>query len=250
MIVIKDEAAVKRMRTAGRVTAAVCAKVSQSIYPGVTTREIDEYAASLISEAGARSAFLGYRGYPGNICVSVNDEVVHGLPGARRVQVGDIVSLDVGVLVDGYMGDMATTVAVGVKDAGVLRLLAQTEQALQAGIRQACAGARLSDVSHAIEKVARGAGFSVVREFVGHGIGREMHEDPQIPNFGPPGRGPVLRPGMTLAIEPMLNMGRAGVDILEDGWTVVTCDHKYSAHFEHTIVIGTDGPEILTRLDD
>ncbi len=249
MIIVKDAGALAHMRAAGRATARVCGQVAQHIAPGMTTREIDQFAARLMADMGVKSAFLGYRGYPGTICVSVNEVVVHGLPGPRRIRSGDIVSIDVGVVVDGFVGDMATTVAVGVGDAEVLRLLATTKQALYAGIANACAGRRLGDVSHAVEKTAVEAGFSVVREFVGHGIGREMHEDPQIPNFGRPGQGPHLRSGMTLAIEPMVNMGAAAVEVLDDGWTVVTRDRRPSAHFEHTVAVGEGGAEILTKLD-
>jgi methionyl aminopeptidase len=195
---------------------------------------------------GAESAFLGYRGYPASICVSVNECVVHGIPGNRRIGIGDIVSLDVGIRFEGFIGDTATTVLVGVTDALVVQLVQSTEMALKAGIDAARAGGRLSDISHAVERVAVGRGFSVVRDFVGHGIGRKMHEDPQVPNFGAPGRGPRLKAGMTLAIEPMVNAGKPEVEVLSDGWTVVTKDRSYSAHFEHTIAITEDGAEILT----
>ena len=246
MIIVKNDAELEKMRQAGRITAQVCAALARSVSPGVTTAEIDCYAAELIGRFGGKSAFLGYRGYPGNVCVSVNEEVVHGLPGRRRIRLGDIVSLDVGVAVNGFIGDMATTIMVGVADPDVIRLVTVAEQALAAGIRKARAGNRLSDVSAAIEETAGGAGFSVVRDFVGHGIGRTMHEDPQIPNFGPPGRGPVLRPGMTLAIEPMLNLGSEEVEVLGDRWTVVTRDRRPSAHFEHTVAVGQDAAEVLT----
>jgi methionyl aminopeptidase len=184
------------------------------------------------------------------VCISVNEEVVHGLPGPRRICIGDIVSLDVGVVVDGFVGDMATTIMVGVADLDIIRLVTVARQALDAGIRQARAGNRISDVSAAIEAVADGAGFSVVRDFVGHGIGRAMHEDPQIPNFGPPGRGAVLRKGMTLAIEPMLNMGGSDVEVQADRWTVVTRDRRPSAHFEHTVAVGEDAAEVLTCAEE
>jgi methionyl aminopeptidase len=212
----------------------------------VTTKELDEFAAELISNLGAKSAFLGYRNYPGHICLSVGNEVVHGVPGKRQVQLGEIVSIDVGVLYDGFVGDTAVTTMVGVTDPGVVRLVTATERALHAGIRLAVAGGRLSDVSHAIERTVTESGFTVVRSFVGHGIGRSMHEDPQIPNFGPPGKGPRLKPGMTLAIEPMVNMGGSEVEVMDDGWTVLTVDRKPSAHFEHTVAIGEEGAEILT----
>jgi methionyl aminopeptidase len=247
MIRIKTAEELDRMRASNRIAALVRDRVAARVAPGVTTAELDAYAAELIAAAGAQSAFRGYRGYPGHICVSVNEEVVHGLPGPRRIQVGDIVALDIGVASGGFVGDTATTVMVGVSDPAVIRLVSATAQALDAAIAAARAGARLSDISHAVERTATAAGFSVVREFVGHGIGRQMHEEPQIPNFGPPGRGPRLRPGMTLAIEPMVNLGGPDVTVLTDGWTVVTRDRKPSAHFEHTVAIGEDGPEILTR---
>ncbi|MBN1268896.1 MAG: type I methionyl aminopeptidase [Kiritimatiellae bacterium] len=246
MIRIKTADELARMRVSGSMAARVRDAVAAAIKPGVTTKELDDYAEELIRGFDARSSFHGYRGYPGRICVSINDEVVHGIPGPRRIQIGDIVSLDVGVTYDGYVGDTATTVPVGVTDAAVLRLVRVTEEALGAAIEQAVAGRRLSDISHAVESVASGAGFSVVREFVGHGIGREMHEEPQIPNFGPPGRGPRLKPGMTLAIEPMVNMGAAEVDVMGDGWTVLTRDRRPSAHFEHTVAVGEGSAEILT----
>jgi methionyl aminopeptidase len=195
---------------------------------------------------GAKSAFLGYRGYPGAVCISIDSEVVHGIPGARRIEIGQIVSLDVGVIYDGFVGDTATTVMVGVTDPEVIRLVRATELALMAGVEMARAGKRLGDLSHAIEMVAVNAGFSVVRDFVGHGVGRKMHEDPQIPNYGNPGKGPKLKVGMTLAIEPMVNMGESAVEVLSDKWTVRTVDRKPSAHFEHTVAIGDEGPEILT----
>jgi len=246
MIIIKNHDELEKMRLAGRMTVEVCNAVVRSVGPGISTEEINRYAAELIKQRGATSAFLGYRGYPGVICVSINEEVVHGLPGPRRIQLGDIVSLDIGVVFGGFVGDMATTIMVGVSDPEIIRLVTTTQQALAVGIRKARAGNRLSDISAAIEQVATDAGFSVVRDFVGHGIGRTMHEDPQIPNFGPPGRGPVLRAGMTLAIEPMINMGAAGVEIQNDQWTVVTRDCRPSAHFENTIVVGESEAEVLT----
>ncbi len=246
MIPVKTRDELERMRRAGRITAQVCDALARSVIPGMTTAELDRQAARMIASLGAKSAFLGYRGFPASICVSVNEEVVHGIPGPRRIRLGDIVSLDVGVECGGFFGDMATTVMAGVSDPDTLRLVAVARQALDAGIRQARAGRRLSDISAAIEGVAAGAGFSVVHDFVGHGIGRAMHEDPQIPNFGPPGRGPMLREGMTLAIEPMLNMGGSGVEVREDRWTVVTRDRRPSAHFEQTVAVGADSAEILT----
>lgn len=235
------------MRASGRIAAAVLAELARMVGPGVTTAELDGYARERMRKAGAISAFFGYRGYPGNICVSINEEVVHGIPGPRRIQLGDVVSLDVGVVYEGFIGDTATTVLVGVSDPEIVRLARTGEEALRRGIERAVAGARLSDVSHAIETTARQAGFSVVRDFVGHGVGRQMHEDPQIPNFGPPGRGPRLQPGMTLAFEPMLNLGGCEVEVLADRWTVVTRDRRPSVHFEHTVAVTGAGPaEILT----
>ncbi len=234
------------MRASNRLAAEVLRATAQQVRPGVTTAALDAFAAGEMERCGARSAFLGYRGFPGHICVSVNEEVVHGIPGPRVIRVGDIVSLDVGVVFEGFVGDTATTVAVGVADAEALRLIATAEDALMAAIAQARPGARLSDVSHAVEQAAGVAGYGVVRDFVGHGIGRRMHEEPQIPNFGPPGRGPRLEVGMTLAIEPMLTMGDWRVRVCPDGWTVVTADGRWSAHVEHTIAVGERGAEILT----
>lgn len=235
------------MRASGRIAAAVLAELARMVGPGVTTAELDGYARERMRKAGAKSAFFGYRGYPGNICVSINEEVVHGIPGRRRIQLSDVVSLDVGVVYEGFIGDTATTVLVGVSDPEIVRLARIGEEALRRGIERAVAGARLSDVSHAIETTARQAGFSVVRDFVGHGVGRQMHEDPQIPNFGPPGHGPRLQPGMTLAFEPMLNLGGSEVEVLADRWTVVTRDRRPSVHFEHTVAVTEAGPaEILT----
>jgi len=246
MIIVKSEADLERMRASCRIAASVRDKVAGKVGPGVTTAELADYAAELIRGQGAESAFLGYRGYPGQICVSVNDAVVHGIPCCRKLAFGDIVSIDIGVRYGGFIGDTATTVMVGVTDERVMELVATARRALEAGIANARAGGRLSDISHAIERTAVEAGFSVVREFVGHGIGRRMHEDPQVPNFGVPGRGPKLRAGMTLALEPMLNMGEAGVAVQEDGWTVLTRDGQPSAHFEHTIAVCSGQAEVLT----
>lgn len=246
MIIIKSRDELSQMRESGRIAARVRDELVHSVAPGVTTRELDELAARLIGRMGGASAFLGYRGYPGNICLSIDAEVVHGIPCERRIELGQIVSIDVGVLYRGFVGDTATTVMVGVTDPNLVRLVMTTEQALAEGVAMARPGNKLSDISHAIETTATRAGFSVVRDFVGHGIGRKMHEDPQIPNFGAPGCGPKLKAGMTLAIEPMVNMGTSGVEVMADGWTVLTADRKPSAHFEHTIAIGADGPEILT----
>lgn len=246
MIVIKSRDEIRQMRESCQMAARVRDELARKVAPGITTRVLDEMAAKLISKMGGVSAFLGYRGYPGNICLSIDAEVVHGIPCERRIELGQIVSIDVGVVYRGFVGDTATTVMVGVTDPDVVRLVRTTEQALADGIRMARDGARLSDISHAVEACAVRSGFSVVRDFVGHGIGRKMHEDPQIPNYGSPGKGPKLRPGMTLAIEPMINLGGYEVEVMEDGWTVLTVDRKPSAHFEHTVAVGEEGPEILT----
>jgi methionyl aminopeptidase len=246
MIVLKNERDIEVMRAAGSVAAEVLNLVGSWIRPGVTTREIDTYAANLIKERGAKSAFLGYRKYPGHVCISVNDQVVHGLPNDRRVNFGDIISLDVGVIYRGYIGDTAKTVAVGGCDLLAQKLMDVTERALYEGIGQALAGNRVVDISRAIQKYVETNGFSVVREFVGHGVGRSMHEEPQVPNFVDGKSSPKLRPGMTIAIEPMVNAGKPAVEILNDGWTVVTRDGMPSAHFEHTVLITENEPEILT----
>jgi methionyl aminopeptidase len=248
MIVLKNERDLEAMRPACRVAAEVLDEVAAFIRPGLTTREIDAYAADRIRHHGGKSAFLGYRKYPCHICISVNEQVVHGLASDRRVQCGDIVSLDVGVLYHGFIGDTARTVAVGGCDVLAQRLMDVTEHALQAGIAQALAGNRVVDISRAVQTYVEGQGFSIVREFVGHGVGRSMHEEPQVPNFVDGKPSPRLRPGMTLAIEPMVNAGAPAVKVLKDGWTVVTQDGKPSAHFEHTILVTESEPEILTCL--
>ena len=246
MIVLKNERDIEVMRAAGSVAAEVLNLVGGWIRPGVTTKEIDTFAANLIKERGAKSAFLGYRKYPGHVCISVNDQVVHGLPNDRRGNFGDIISLDVGVIYRGYIGDTAKTVAVGGCDLLAQKLMDVTERALYEGIGQALAGNRVVDISRAIQKYVESNGFSVVREFVGHGVGRSMHEEPQVPNFVDGKSSPKLRPGMTIAIEPMVNAGKPAVEILNDGWTVVTRDGLPSAHFEHTVLITENEPEILT----
>jgi len=246
MIILKNDRDIEAMRVSGAVAAEVLDMVGNWIRPGVTTREIDAYAAALIRERGAKSAFLGYRKYPGNLCISVNEQVVHGLPTDRRVQFGDIISLDVGVLYRGYIGDTAKTVAVGGCDLLAQKLIDVTERALYEGIAQAVPGNKVADISRAIQSYVEGNGFSIVREFVGHGVGRSMHEEPQVPNFVENKPSPKLRPGMTLAIEPMVNAGKAAVEILRDGWTVVAKDGLPSAHFEHTVLITENEPEILT----
>jgi len=246
MIVLKSPEELSRMRLACQAAAEILAEVALLAVPGRKTAELNEAAGELMRKRGGKSAFYGYRGYKGQICVSVNEEVVHGLPGERRVQYGDIVSLDVGIVLDGFVGDTATTVAVGMVDWKVQQLLEVTERSLGAAIAVARSGNRVGDISHAVQRTVEAAGFNVVREFVGHGVGRKLHEDPQVPNFGASGKGPKLKPGMTLAIEPMTTLGGPEVELLRDGWTVVTQDRKPSAHFEHTVAITEGEPEILT----
>jgi methionyl aminopeptidase len=247
MIILKNEREQDLIRSACVVAATVLDEVASFITPGRTTQEVDEFAAERIRQAGARSAFLGYRKYPCNICISVNEQVVHGLAGNRKLQFGDIVSLDVGVVHNGFIGDNARTVAVGGCDLLSQKLIDVTEKALYEGISAAVPGNRVVDISRAVQTFVEANGFSVVREFVGHGVGRSMHEDPQVPNFVEPGRrSEKLRPGMTLAIEPMVNAGKPEVKVLADGWTVVTRDGLPSAHFEHTVLITEAAPEILT----
>ncbi len=233
------------MRKAGALTAMARDYVAGLVRPGVSTRDLDHAARRFIEERGGIPSFLGYQGYPASICTSVNGVVVHGIPGRQTLREGDIISLDLGALLDGYHGDTAITVAVGKIPERTRELLEITRQALFAGIEQARPGRHLGDISHAVQEVAESAGFSVVVDYVGHGIGREMHEDPQVPNHGAAGRGVLLRRGMVLAIEPMINQGGADVIVRDDGWTVETADGKPSAHFEHTVAIG-DPPEILT----
>jgi len=248
MIILKSGRDIEAMRAAGDIAARVLTDVSAWITPGVTTQAIDEYAAGRLKEYQAKSAFLGYRGYPCQICISVNEQVVHGLAGDRRVQYGDIVSLDVGVVYQGFIGDTASTVVVGQCDPRTQKLVDVTQQALYEGIAQAVPGNKVEDISRAVQTVVERNGFSVVREFVGHGVGRSVHEEPQIPNYVDGKKSPRLRPGMTIAIEPMVNAGGPAVKILSDGWTVVTSDGLPSAHFEHTVLVTETEPEILTCL--
>ena len=236
------------MEVANRIVAEILEGVKEKVQPGVETRELDELAEELCRKHRVQPAFKGYRGYPRSICVSVNEEVVHGIPGPRRLKAGDLVSLDFGVKYDGYYGDAAITVGVGEVSEKARALMAATEKSLYAGIAEVKAGQRLSDISHAVQTVVEGAGFGVIREFVGHGIGRSLHEDPQIPNFGPPDRGPTLQVGMTFAIEPMTSMGSWQVRILQDGWTAVTQDGSCAAHFEHSVALTENGVLILSRL--
>jgi methionyl aminopeptidase len=250
MIPIKSAKEIEKMRQSCRTASDILDQVSELIRPGITTKEVDEAAADFMNEAKVKSAFLGYRlghrVYPGNICISLNDEVVHGIGSQRRIQYGDIVKLDIGVIQDGWVGDTAQTVPVGVVDERTDQLLRVTEKALELAINVADEGRRLGDICAVIEEEAARNNFSVVREFVGHGVGRKLHEEPQIPNYGRRGSGPKLKSGMTLAIEPMINIGGPDVRLLDDGWTVRTADGTRSAHFEHTVLITKDGPEILT----
>jgi methionyl aminopeptidase len=250
MIPIKSAREVDKMRQACRTASDILDHVSELVRPGITTKEVDEAAADFIQDAAVKSAFLGYRlghrVFPGNICISINDEIIHGIGSQRRIQYGDIVKLDIGIVQEGWVGDNATTVAAGVVDDRTERLLRATETALNRAIAVAYAGQRLGDIGAEIEDEARRHHFSVVREFVGHGVGRKLHEEPQIPNYGKRASGPKLKPGMTLAIEPMINAGTESVILLDNGWTACTADGMPSAHFEHTVLITKEEPEILT----
>ena len=248
MILLKSEREIRCMREAGRIVALALDAVGKVVEPGITTQELDELARRTIVEHGAKPAFKGLYGFPANICVSVNCEVVHGIPGSRKLAEGDIVSVDCGAEIDGFNGDSAITIPVGNVSPEIARLIEETRNALYKGIELAVAGNRVGAISHAVQTYAEKAGFGVVREYVGHGIGRSMHEDPEVPNFGFADRGPVLKAGMVLAIEPMINLGTRAVKSADDGWTVVTEDGRPSAHFEHTVAIMPNGPEILTRL--
>ncbi|QSR88702.1 type I methionyl aminopeptidase [Methylacidiphilum caldifontis] len=249
MIPIKRGRDIEAMRRSCRVVTEVIEKIKQVLAPGITTAEVDQYAAHVIQSYGAKSAFLGYRGFPGNICISINEEVVHGIGGKRKICYGDLVKLDVGIVLDGWIGDTAKTYPVGTVDVEDLRLMEVTSTALMVGIAQARVGNRVGDISSAIERYVLEQGFQVVKDFVGHGVGRKLHEEPPIPNFGKAGHGPKLKEGMILAIEPMVNRGTAKVLILQDGWTAVTEDRQRSAHFEHTVLVTKKGPEILTLLE-
>jgi len=249
LINLKSPQEIEVMRDANRIVAEILAELTAQIAPGITTMELNELGERLAAKRNARPAFKGYNGFPYALCASVNEEVVHGMPSRKRIlREGDIVSLDFGVIHREYYGDAAITVPVGQVDEQSRALIRATEKALYQGIAQAVAGNRLTDISHAIQSHVESKGFSVVREFVGHGIGRSLHESPQIPNYGPPGLGVRLRPGMVFAIEPMINQGEHEVEILEDGWTAVTKDRSRSAHFEHSIAITKNGPDILSKL--
>jgi methionyl aminopeptidase len=247
VIVCRSAAELERMQQAGRLVGEVLTELSAMVAPGVSTADLDAAAEKRIERAGGTPAFKGYHGYPATICASINDEVIHGIPSGRRVLVeGDVISIDVGAVLGGYFGDSAVTLPVGQVSEEAGTLLRVTEEALYKGIEHVRPGARVSDIGHAVQRHVEAYGFSVVREFVGHGIGQQMHEEPQVPNYGEPGRGPRLAEGMVLAIEPMVNAGKAAVKVLSDGWTAVTRDGSLSAHFEHTVAIMAGEPWILT----
>jgi methionyl aminopeptidase len=245
---LKNAGEIDRMRAAGRIVAEILDALEAKVAPGVSTWELDQLAERLIREKGARPAFKGYRGFPAVLCTSLNHEVVHGIPSKSRLLAeGDLLKLDFGVVVDGFFGDAARTVPVGRVSQAARRLSEATRASLEAGIRAMVAGNRVGDIGHAVQSTVEPLGFSVVRDFVGHGIGRRLHEAPQVPNYGRPGTLELLRPGMVLAVEPMVNAGTAAVDVLEDDWTAVTVDGKLSSHWEHTILVTDRGPEVLTR---
>jgi methionyl aminopeptidase len=247
VIYLKSDDEIEKIRKAGIVVAKTLTALIEMVAPGITTQQLDEKAAKTVNMLGAKCAFYGYRGFPKNICTSVNEEVVHGIPGERVLKEADIISIDVGAELDGYYADAAVTVGVGRVSAEAKKLIEVTKKALYKGIEKATLENRLYDISYAVQGETESNGFSVVRDFVGHGIGKEMHEDPQIPNFGQPHTGVNLKHGMVLAIEPMVNIGTHKIEILKDGWTAVTADRKISAHFEHTIAVTDNGPEILTK---
>jgi methionyl aminopeptidase len=246
MIRLRTKAEIEKIRRAGSIVAEVLRDLREMIAPGITTRELDRYAESKIRSRGAVPTFKGYRGFPASICTSVNEEIVHGIPSDRKLGDGDIVGIDCGATLDGYVGDAATTVIVGDAPEEIGRLVAAAEGALYSAIERARVGNRLYDISAAVQQYAESRGYNVVRDYCGHGVGTSMHEDPQVPNYGKAGTGPRLRPGIVLAIEPMLNMGTYEVEVAGDGWTVLTADRKPSVHFEHTIAVAEGGPVILT----
>jgi methionyl aminopeptidase len=248
-IIIKSDEEIAAMRQAGRIVGSILKILSEQVKPGMKTKELDIIAERELKRLGGKPSFKGYQGFPASLCVSVNNEIVHGIPGERVLKEGDIVSLDFGAIYDGFQGDAAVTVAVGEISPAAKQLIEATKGALAAGIAKARAGATLGDVSAAIQNYAESRGYSVVREYTGHGIGREMHEEPQIPNFGIPGTGPVLKKGMALAFEPMLCVGDWRTRVADDHWTVLTADGSLSAHFEHTVAINNDKPEVLTKED-
>ena len=249
MIICKSPVEIEKLRSSGRMVRQLLGEIREQVHPGVTTLDLEKFVVKRLKELGARPAFKGYRGYPCCLCASINDEVIHGIPSDRRkLKEGDILSLDMGVVLDGYVGDSALTVPVGTIDESAQRLLNVTEDALELGIDKVRLGNRLGDISASVQEYAEKNGFSVVREFVGHGIGKALHEEPQIPNFGQAGHGPLLKEGMVFAIEPMVNAGGAAVRVLDDNWTAVTVDGGLSAHFEHMVAVTRNGPDILTRL--
>ena len=248
MIICKTPREIEIMREAGRIVALTHQELKQHITPGITTKELDQIAEKTIRNYGATPSFKGYNGFPGSICASVNEELVHGIPGKRKLEEGDIISIDIGAKYNGYHGDSAWTYPVGNISESVQKLLDVTEKSLYLGLEQVKPGERLSNISHAVQTHAEENGFSIVREYVGHGIGQDLHEDPQIPHYGPPNRGPRLKPGMVICVEPMVNQGRRYVKTLSDDWTVVTVDGKWCAHFEHTIALTEAGYEILSQL--
>lgn len=252
MIELKSEAEIEKMRRPGKIVAEILERLKEVVEPGISTAQLDKQAETLIGRMGCRSAFKNYRVgaavFPAVLCTSVNEEVVHGIPSNRRLNEGDLLSLDFGVEYDGFYGDAAVTIPVGEIDEESAKLLRITEECLRKGLENAAPGKRLGDVGAVVQEHAEEAGYSVVRDFVGHGIGRALHEDPQVPNFGSRGRGRAIKAGMVLAIEPMINMGGAAVRVQDDGWTAVTVDEQRSAHFEHTVAVTEDGPEVLTKL--
>lgn len=248
MIIIKNEIEIDLMRKAGRILGETLNLLEENVRPGITTGELDRIAEEFITKHGAKPSFQGLYGFPASVCISVNEQVVHGIPGNYKLKEGDIVSVDCGVFINGFHGDAARTFAVGNVPEEVTKLIKVTEECFFKGIEKARVGNRLTDISHEIQQYVEANGFSVVRDYVGHGIGRKVHEDPEVPNFGRPGRGPKLMSGMVLAIEPMVNLGSYHVETLDDNWTVVTADRKYSAHYENTVAILPDGPEILTLI--
>lgn len=250
LVTLKTPEQVATMRRAGVVVAEMLRRTSAAVRPGITTAELDRIAAVVLKEHGATSSFLGYYGYPATICTSVNEEIVHGIPGKRKLKDGDIIGIDAGAIVQGWHADAAVTVPVGRPSEAATRLIRATEEALRLGIAAARAGARLGDIGAAVQAFAERAGFSVVRNYVGHGIGRAMHEPPQVPNFGTAGQGRPVGPGLCIAVEPMLNAGGAGTRLRDDGWTVVTADGSLSAHFEHTLAVTGEGPIVLTLPED
>ena len=249
MIILKSEAEIEKIAKASRIVASTLQSLRAFIKPGMTTLMLDAFAEKQIIEQGGVPAFKGYRNFPATLCVSVNEEVVHGIPSEKVIKEGDIVGMDLGVILDGFYGDAALTLPIGEVDSEVHRLLEVTEKSLYAGIAQALEGGRLSDISHAVQSAVEPAGYGIVTDFVGHGIGRSLHEEPQIPNFGPKGKGPRLKEGMVLAIEPMVNLGKHEVKVLDDGWTAVSADGSLSAHFEHTVAITKEGPVILSQVE-